>query len=151
MKHIFKILAVFGLVAMLTSAQAANRHVYNGSYCNAYWPAESGDFLRDHAGIRNLVGYERYISCPVLVDESGITTGTQSNWIHFDGNGHVECTLSSNTAKGVQLQTKTGSRYHTGWLRIAPITYEVQHGNYSMVCKIPAYGTINSISLTEKD
>lgn len=151
MKHIFKILAVFGLVAMLTSAQAANRHVYNGSYCNAYWPAESGDFLRDHAGIRNLVGYERYISCPVLVDESGITTGTWSSYVHFDGYGHVECTLSSNTGKGVPVQTKTGFRYHTGWLAIANITHEVSYGSYSMVCRIPPYGTINSIAINEKD
>ena len=154
LKSIQKVtIGFFSLLLIMGSAQAApyqNRHDYNGSYCNPLEPADAVHFSRTNAGITNNSLNYKYISCPVLVDENKVTTGTFTTWIHYTGTGKVECWIHSINSNGSTIQTMSRWRNNSGWLPISGLTNEVRWGSYNISCGVPAGGTINMIAVNEK-
>lgn len=151
MKHLIKTIATIALVGIFSQAQAENGTLYNGSYCNAFQPTETTDFVRDHSGIKNTSNDELYISCPVLVDERANTAGTHTTWIHYTGGGEVECTLASMNQDGTIYQYRSGSRYGSGWFSLIRLTNDDPWGSYSMICSLPPGGKLNTIALRERN
>ena len=152
MKYAIKsVLAAVGLLAMAGNAVAGNGHSYNGSYCDNWTAGESEHFLKSMAGIVNLSNRSHGISCPILVDEVGTTTGTSSVWVHFTANGDVGCVLYSLNGNGTIRQSTLNFRTNTGWVNMPNITSDSSWGSYTMYCWLPPYGTLNTIRIIEKN
>lgn len=144
-------LAALGVFSLYGNAYAENGHAYNGSYCDAYFGSQAGDFNHRFNGIRNNASSGRYVSCPVIVDEINNTAGTTRVWLHYTGSGTVSCTLFSMRGNGTSLQSKTKSRVNTGGFQIPDITSDDFWGSYSMYCLLPAKGILNTIWVGEKN
>ena len=152
MKYAIKsILAAVGLLAMAGNAVAGNGHSYNGSYCDNYFTFDSDRFHKTMTGITNAYNDQRVISCPILVDEVGTTTGTSSIWVHFTGIGRMVCAPYSNSHSGTDARSTYASRTNTGWLKVPNITGDYFLGSYSMYCQLPPGGTLNTIRIIEKN
>ncbi|ABA58292.1 hypothetical protein Noc_1824 [Nitrosococcus oceani ATCC 19707] len=150
MKSITLLLLVgLGGFVLYGNAYALNAHAYNGSYCDNYHGAEVGDFTRGFNGIKNNANAGRYISCPVLVDESGNIDGTDKVALYYTGTGTVSCVLFSQNADGSTRQSRTASRTNSGWLSIPNITDDDYWGSYSMYCYLPPQGVLNTIWVGE--
>lgn len=145
------LIALFAAAALAVSgyATAENGHAYNGSYCDNYYGSQAGSFDHQHNGIRNALNSNAYVSCPVLVDEINVTTGTSRVWAHYTGTGTVRCTMFSKNGNGSTRQSVVGSRVNTGWFSIASITSDDYWGSYSMYCLLPARGVLNTIWVGE--
>jgi hypothetical protein len=142
------------LASMLSSVNvlaADNRQNFNGSYCDNYYGSDTSVFGHYSNGIYNSASSSKYVSCPVIVDEASVTTGTNNIWVHFTGTGTVSCYMQSRNGNGSFRQSSSGSRSGTGWFSVGNITSDDYWGSYSMYCYVPAYGTINTISMSEKD
>ncbi len=153
LKVIHKVtIGFFSLLLIISSAQAtpSNRHDYNGSYCNPLVPADAIHFTRSNAGIKNNSNENRFISCPVLVDEHQVNKGTFRTNIYYTGTGQVECAIYSVNAAGFVVQSRSKIRNNTGWVGIQGLTKESRWGSYSIYCNVPAGGTINMIAVNER-
>lgn len=146
-----------GLVLLLsifsTAAFAADdRKNYNGNNCDNYFGSQVKDFNHQTNGIKNTNNVaNRYISCPIIADKVAKQLGTSTTRVHYTGNNRVTCTLQSRQARGGPIQSRSATRFGTGWLSIQPITVEQRFGTFSMYCLLPPQGVINTISVVEKD
>ena len=150
MKKLF--LASFALIgASVVSSQvlaADNRQNYNGSYCSSYYGSQATSVGHYYNGAYNGSGAGMYISCPVIVDEASVTTGTNNVWIYTSAAG-TSCTLFSMNGNGTSLQSQWGAG-GPGWFAVPNLTADDYWGSYSMYCYLPAGATLNTISISEK-
>jgi len=151
-----KIIAITAIAALIGlmmsfSALAENGHSYNGSYCDAYFGNQVGDFNRPARGIRNTrLSGTRLVTCPVIVDEIANRQGTTRVRLHYTGGGRISCTMFSKNGNGTTRQVRTGTRVGTGWFNIQPFTSDAYWGSYSLYCRLPAGGILNTIWVGEK-
>ncbi|HVK99752.1 MAG TPA: hypothetical protein VM553_08070 [Dongiaceae bacterium] len=147
-KLILASLALFGACAASHVLAADNRQNYNGSYCDAYYGSQANNVNHQYNGIYNGLGGGMYVSCPVIVDEANVTTGTNNVWIHTSAAG-TSCTLFSMNGNGTSAQSQWGSG-GPGWFAVPNLTVDDYWGSYSMYCYLPGGATLNTISISEK-
>ena len=146
----FAAIFVSAFLAISGNTFASNQHNYNGNYCSSYYPNQSNDFKRLISGLRNNTGNSRWVSCPVLVDETHKTTGTSRVYVMYTGKGPLTCILYSLRSNGTILQHKSHTVYQ-GWLELPNITVDDEFGSYTLNCNIPPYAVLNTISFREKN
>lgn len=145
---------MFWLVTIVGSAKAQNGHRYNGSFCKAYAGYQEANLSHQSRGTYNISANTMGITCPVLVDEVGTTTGTYSTWVHWTARSAADtifCALYSMNGNGSLRQSQFGSKTGTGWFSIPGLTSDDPSGSYWMLCSLPGYGIINTIALEEKN
>jgi hypothetical protein len=145
-------LIAFAVIAGAAAA-AENGLAYNGSYCKAYYGTQTGDFNNQYNGIYNLGSAGRYISCPVVVDEVAVVTGTTRVWLYWRANvstDTISCTLFSMNGDGSVRQSQSANKAGTGWFSIPNLTTDDFWGSYSMYCYLPRFGTLNTVWVGEQ-
>lgn len=143
------LLAFFGLAMMSATASAENALTYNGSYCKPYFGQQSGNFVFANY-LKNATSSARLVTCPVVVDEISVTSGTTRAYAHVSGNGYYYCLLYSVNRDGTIRQSKTATRHGTGWLYLPDITTDDYFGSYTMICNLPGYGRLDTVWIGEK-
>ncbi len=149
-----KLLAsLFVLGGSVVSQQvlAENGHAYNGSYCENYMATDAANVAHQYNGLRNTTGNNRYVTCPIAVDEIAVTTGTTQVWLHYTGAGTLRCTLNAMNGNGSVRQSKSASRVGTGWVSIPNLTTEDYWGSSVIYCNLPGNGTLNTVWFGEKN
>ena len=146
----FAAIFVSAFLAISGNTFASNQHNYNGNYCSSYYPNQSNDFKRLISGLKNNTGNSRWVSCPVLVDETHKTMGTFRIGLNLTGGGKFTCYMYSLATKGTILYSTSGTANNTGKLFLPAISTDDEFGSYTMNCLIPPYGVINRISIKER-
>lgn len=151
MKNLIKTIVTISLIGAFSQAQAIDGTHYNGSYCNSFQPTEANEFVRDSSGIKNTSSEELYITCPVIVASPDVTSGTHTTWIHFSGYGAMECTLASMYPDGSLRQSRSNFIWNSGWMSIPDLNNDDRWGSYTLECSLPPGGTLNTISIRERN
>jgi hypothetical protein len=157
-------LIVFGLMLMVSTAQAFDRKTYSGQICKPYFASNNSQVdLRYDGAYNNSATSAVWVSCPVIRDDK---TGTNG----FGGTTYVRVYRSSITATsmrcylrqqdvldstpGTALGSDSETWAGTGWrwmsLNITGAGQSQDWGPAVMYCYVPARSKIYSYSVYEE-
>lgn len=136
-------------VASLSPA-ADNRQNFQGSVCDNFYASDSGSFDHQHNGLRNTSGTGKMVHCPLTIDESVNTGGTNWVWVRWSGTGTMSCTMLSHDVNNNVASSAAGYG-GPGWFSIPAVSDADTWGNYSLYCSLPGLATLQTIVMSESD
>ncbi|MGH8520167.1 MAG: hypothetical protein ACREU9_01715 [Gammaproteobacteria bacterium] len=142
-------LATLGFLAMSGNAfaDADNYTAFNGTGCDNYYAADTGQFNHQYNGIRNISASARYVSCPIDKDAVSSLGGFGTTWIRWIGAGTMYCTLYHFNVNGVGVSQ--GGNGPQNWFSIPPLAADDFWGSASLYCLVPAGATLQTIHVYE--
>lgn len=126
---------------------------FSGNFCQPYFGNQSADFQHRIDGTVNVSGGLRYVSCPVIRDNTSNTTGTGFSLtvsVNNIAGQTLRCYLRSNDMFGNFIQQDTDSTNLGGNQKlIMQVSQGAAGGNYSVYCYLPNLARIGGYQLFE--
>ena len=129
---------------------AGDVKVFNGSGCDSYFASDASKFDRLYNGIRNNWSGPVWVTCPMTRDNELSTSGLDYVLVQFLGSGTFQCTVYAFNSSGTSRVSASASRSGQGGMTISPFANPYRFGAYNLLCKLPAYGTLNRYSIDER-
>jgi hypothetical protein len=157
MKYLKSILILSSLFVFSGSVQAVNFKHYNGSHCKTKDSLQAKNIRYYIGSIYNKSSESVEITCPIIVDETVSTRGTNRTYVYYkdksrDTSNEKEftCVLISKNGNTSIRQVKHAKRLGTGWLEIPRLKEESVYGSIVLSCILPTKGQITTISIAER-
>ncbi len=125
---------------------------FHGSECQPYYGSQSGDFNYYTNRIYNTGSSGRWVTCPVVRDNTTNTSGTLGTEIYVSNiaGQTLSCTLYSYDSHGVWVASNYKSTTAGGKQTLFPdVNSSKNMGNYSLSCYLPKGASIYSYKVKE--
>ena len=145
------VILTLALAAVAGSAQALDRKAFSGNGCEAYFGSNEADLDASIYGIHNRASGNRWVSCPIVRDNTTNTNGTSVVWVGADkGVGTLSCYLRSQQGQGSNVTSDSAftSAFGKQWLRL-DVNSSSNYGYYMLYCSLPSNSRIASYHVEE--
>lgn len=129
-------------------ANALDRKINSGTVCQPNSGSQVGDFNYYSTGITNSSTASRWVSCPVVRDNTFNTNGVNFAGVYVVGAGTHSCYLDNVNTNGTLGKWIYGSRSGTGYIPLN-LASSISQTPYVFLCGIPANGRLISTVVDE--
>ena len=151
---ISSIIAAFTLLASTSIALAADSKIHPGSMCGAYFGTDDSGMVKGLGRLLNDTGAAKWISCPVVRDNTINTNGLSSAYIRIKrsttATNDFWCSLDSRDTIGTGRAFASNTFTGTGYTSMSfNLTSSTSRGHYEIICRVPRDSEIISYRIDE--
>lgn len=122
---------------------------FNGSTCQPHFGNQAGAFKTGTFGILNQSKFNRWVSCPIMRDDTETTRGATFN-VYLNRAKGGRCGVYSLDPHGKVIKSQWKNVSSNGKTTLSfSLNKSVKMGNYFMYCLLPKGGFVNSYKLKE--